>query len=168
MTRINIYDRTEYSDGGLLGWFTLEACTERIDEDTAWDGNNHRGVLSGLQCGSEELLRTKQGRWVRHYDSTREYNGPEYHEFLTDAQARAWLLKNNTEESEAIIERYFGEVEEETGPSAGGRPKVGPTINVAYPAELLEKIDEAAAQADLSRAAWLRKVAENAVTAVGV
>lgn len=44
-----------------------------------------------------------------------------------------------------------------------GRPAVGPTINVAYPRELLDKIEAAAKTAGMSRAAWLRKVAEDAV-----
>lgn len=41
----------------------------------------------------------------------------------------------------------------------GGRPPVGPRITVAYPAELLEQINEAAERNGISRATWLRQAA---------
>lgn len=163
MTRINVYDRSSEGDGRLLFWFESTARTDVVQEDTAWDGNNHRGVLSGLQVGYEALWRTAKGRWVRHYDSTNEYNGPEYFESLTDDQAREWLIRNNTTKSDEVLEKYFGELEEEPSPSKGGRPTVGPAISVAYPEDLLKRIDTAADRAELSRAAWLRQTAETAV-----
>lgn len=159
MARINVYDRSEFGTGELIGWFDDDRTTDTIAENTRWDGNNHRGVMSGLQLGYEELLRTAQGRWVRHYDGRREFNGPEFYEFLTDTQAREWLLQNQTEDSEAALKRYFGEPEEEAGPAVGGRPKVGPAISVAYPEELLERIDAAAKAAGIRRAEWLRRAA---------
>lgn len=161
MTRINVYDRSEYGSGDLLGWFDRDACTEVVNEDTAWDGNNHRGVLSGLQAGHEALLRTAKGRWVRHYDSTREYNGPEYYEYLTDEQARTWLLKNNAEDSDKVLEKYFGKQEEEAGPSKGGRPVIGGPVSVALGTDLLARIDDA--RGTTSRAEWLRRAAEAAL-----
>lgn len=164
MTRINVYDRSPEGDGSLLGWFNPDACTERIEEDTRWDGENRRGVMSGLQAGYEELLRTARGRWVRYYNATSEYNGPEYHEFLSDDEARVWLLKNNDAKSEEVLARHFGEPEEESGPSKGGRPEVGLPISVAYPKDLLERIGGAADRAGVSRAAWLRQIAEAAVS----
>ncbi|MGV0101047.1 hypothetical protein [Streptomyces californicus] len=42
-------------------------------------------------------------------------------------------------------------------PGRRGRPSIGPTINVAYPTELLNRVDALAARSDLSRAEWLRQ-----------
>jgi len=165
MARVNVYDRSPEGNGDLIGWFERTACTEVIEEDTEWDGENRRGVLSGLQVGYEMLLRTARGRWVRYYNSRNEYNGPEYHEFIDDDEARKWLMKNDTMESEEVLEKYFGTPEEETGPSKGGRPRVGEPISVAFPEHLLVRIDAAAERAGLSRAAWLRTVAAAAASA---
>jgi predicted GIY-YIG superfamily endonuclease len=49
------------------------------------------------------------------------------------------------------------------GKNRGGRPKVGTLTNTAYPRELITRIDAAAKAAGLSRAAWLRQIAEAAV-----
>ena len=46
----------------------------------------------------------------------------------------------------------------------GGRPAVGPAISVAYPADLLARIDAAASALGITRAAWLRSVAEQALS----
>jgi hypothetical protein len=40
---------------------------------------------------------------------------------------------------------------------------VGPAVTVRFPEELLERVDAAADGANLSRAAWLRLITENAV-----
>lgn len=163
MTRINVYDRSEYGSGALLGWFNENACTETVEEDRQWSENsgNHLGVMSGLQAGYEELLRTAQGRWVRHYNSRNEFAGPEFYEYLTDEEARTWLLKNNARDSDKVLEKYFGEVEEETGPDKGGRPAIGGPVSVALGEDLLQRID--AARGKQSRAAWLRQAAEAAL-----
>lgn len=45
-----------------------------------------------------------------------------------------------------------------------GRPSIGgPTFSVAFPRDLLDRVDAAAKEAGLTRAAWLRKIAEEAV-----
>jgi len=49
-------------------------------------------------------------------------------------------------------------------PRTSGRPSIGPTINTAYPTELLHRIDTAARRANTTRAAWLRDAAAAAVT----
>ncbi|MGW3383311.1 GIY-YIG nuclease family protein [Streptomyces albogriseolus] len=51
-----------------------------------------------------------------------------------------------------------------SGKNRGGRPKVGVLTNTAYPRDLIARIDAAATKEGLSRAAWLRKVAEEAVS----
>lgn len=167
MPRVNIYDQDDMGTVTLIGWFNDATCTETVDESTYWDGENHRGVVSGLQVGYEALLRTAKGRWVRHYDARNEFNGPEIYEFLTDEQARTWLMKSNDAASEKVLTQYFGEPEEESGPSKGGRPRVGEPISVAYPEDLLERIDAAAQKAGIKRAAWLRQAAEAALSAQG-
>lgn len=156
MTRINVYDTDEYTgEKTLVGWFD-PASSETFEEGTYWDGNNHRGVISGLQVGSECLYRTKGGRWVRHYDATSEFNGPEFYEFLTDEQARTWLLRASEDEA---VEKYFGEVEEEKGP---GRPEVGPATNVRLGEELTKKVDAAREDGE-SRAAAIRRLLASAL-----
>jgi hypothetical protein len=159
MARTNVYrqptedDYTSDPHPVLLGWFD-DSSAERIEESTYWDGNNRRGVVSGLQCGYEELYRTKGGRWVRHYNARSEFNGPEFYEFLTDEQAQEWLLKDGDDDA---VRKYFGEIEEERGP---GRPEIGPAFSVRFPADLLARVDQLAGACGLTRAAWLRQVAE--------
>jgi hypothetical protein len=165
MARINVYARGDQLDdlqysgkSTLLGWFDSDSCTDVISEGTSWDGHNHRGVISGLQVGYESLLRTRQGRWVRHYDSTNEFNGPEYYQFLTDDEAKDWLLRSEADAADEIIEKYFGEVEEEAGPNLGGRPAIGKKCEVRLDEETLAKVDARAAEQDVSRAEMLRRL----------
>jgi len=166
MNRITIYS-SEYNDEGgydRLGWFDLDAAEHILEEDSRWDGQNMRGVISGMQINRAQLYRTSRGRWVENQDSRPEFNGPNTWRFLTDDEAREWMLKSGNREAEEALERWFPNTPEEAGPDPkGGRPAVGPTINVAYPRDLLDKIEAAAKEAGLSRAAWLRKVAEDAI-----
>lgn len=136
MTRVNVYSRDPYEEKTLLGWFDTASCVEKIDESTYWDGNNNRGVISGGQVGYEMLYRTKGGRWARYYNFTSEYNGPEFYEFLTDDQARDWLIKDGDDE---IVEKYFGELEEERGP---GRPEIGKPIPVRLTEDQRAKVEK--------------------------
>ena len=67
-------------------------------------------------------------RWQGH---------PDTHRFLTDDQARDWLLRNETDDAE--IERVTGEVvESERGP---GQPRIGTPIKVTLPDEHIEALD---------------------------
>lgn len=165
MQRITIYSQVdEYGEQERLGYFDLDAATHVLEEDTYWDGNNHRGKVSGLQTTRADLYRTSGGRWVEHDDASREFNGPNRWSFLTDDEAREWMIKSGGVDAEEALAKWFPDTPEESGPAPqGGRPAIGPTINVAYPRELLDKIEAAADKAGLSRAAWLRKVAEEAV-----
>lgn len=161
MNRITIYDTYDKSH---LGWFDLDAATLVLVEDQTFDGNNFVGNVSGLQTSQAELYRTSGGRWVSHADSSREYDGTDSWRFLTDDEARAWIIENGGSDAEAALAEWFPDTPEESGPGPqGGRPAIGPTINVAYPRELLDRIEAAADRDGLSRAAWLRKVAEDAV-----
>lgn len=165
MDRITIYDTDEYGERYRVGHFDLDAVTATLKEDDHWDGNNMRGNVSAMQINRAYLYRTAGGRWVEHSDHRPEFNGPNIWRFLTDDEAREWMLKSGDSEADAALKKWFPELPDETGPDPkGGRPAVGPTINVAYPRDLLDKIEAAADKAGLSRAAWLRKIAEDAVT----
>lgn len=122
----------------------------------------HAGRHLRLQTSRAQLYRTANGRWVEHCDASHEFNGPDKWTFLTDEQVREWLM--HAEDGEDLLEKWFPDTPDESGPGpGGGRPAVGSPINVAYPDALLKRIDAAAAAADLSRAAWLRKAAEHAL-----
>lgn len=165
MNRITIYDADDVTgERYRVGHFDLDATTLDLTEDTYWDGNNHRGKISGMQINRACLYRTAGGRWVEHSDHRPEFNGPNIWRFLTDDQAREWMLKSGDTAAEEALEEWFPDLPDETGPEAkGGRPAVGPTFNVAFPRDLLDRVDEAAKKSGLTRAAWLRQVAAAAV-----
>lgn len=48
-------------------------------------------------------------------------------------------------------------------PSRAGRPRVGDQIKIAFPADLLARIDETAAVFGMSRSAWIRAACEAAL-----
>jgi hypothetical protein len=139
-------------DDGKTGWFDLESA-ERFDESTTWNGENHVGDMSGIpkNFGYEALYRTKGGKWVRNRDATRYFNQGDEYEFITDEQAREWLIKTGQDEA---VERFFGEIEEERGP---GRPEIGPMVNVRLGGQLTAKVD-AARRPGESQAAAIRRL----------
>lgn len=164
MNRITIYDTDSFGEKTRLGWFDLDAAEVVQVEGTRWDGNCTRGILSGLQTETAALYRTKGGRWAENVDSSREYNGSDVWRFLTDDQAREWILSCGADDAEANLQKWFPDTPDESGPAPqGGRPAIGAPINVAFPKELLDRIDAAAKASGLSRAAWLRQVAAAAV-----
>jgi hypothetical protein len=163
MARISFTDTD-----GTLRWFDPEAAQATVSEGTRWDGNVWRGVISDLQTAEAILYLTKGGRWIENRDATREYGGSDVYRYLTDTEARSWLVQaadagREDPDAQATLDKHFGELEEESGPSAGGRPKIGPPINVAYPTELLARIEAAAKRDGVNRADWLRQVATAAV-----
>jgi hypothetical protein len=160
MSRINIYSYDEVAGTKVLeGWFNPDT-SEWIREGTEWDGNNNRGIISGLQCGYEGLYRTRGDRWVRYYNARSEFNGPETYEFFTDDQAREWLLRAKWDD---LVKEYFGEIEPERGP---GRPAIGEPINVRLGDALLARVDACAKLDGMTRAEWVRKACETAADQV--
>lgn len=166
MNRITIYDTDDESgERYRVGHFDLDAAEHILEEDTRWNGQNMVGKLSGMQTNRAQLYRTAGGRWVEHADHSLEFNGPNIWRFLTDEQARDWMLKSGGSDAEKALETWFPDTPDESGPGPqGGRPKIGPAINVAYQPDLLKRIDAAARRAGMPRAEWLRQVAEQAVT----
>ena len=165
MARTNVYEISEHGERTLAGWFDPMKC-ESFTESHRWVGNNNIGVISGAPISfvDETLYRTPGGRWVRNSDRTRYHNGADHYEFLTDDEARDWLLRS--EDNDEAIERYFGEQAAESGPAPTGRPSMGdaPPITVKVPAELLALIDAAADAATIARAELIRRACEAALS----
>ena len=161
MQRINV---TDPETGELAGWFALAAATE-YTENKRWDGNNLVSLATGAWYEHEMLYRTAAGRWVLHHWSQWQGTSPTYH-YITEAQALDWMLRNEYTEDD-IAEATGQRIEDETGPSVGGRPEIGPAFSVRFPPELLEQVDAAAAAAQTTRAGWLRMVAQRALMVAG-
>lgn len=147
---------------GETCWFNRDK-SECFQDDTYWNGHNLIGTNSGSQWIREYLYRTPGGRWVLNRDQTGYHSGPDEYRYITDEQARDWLLKAEGRlDNAAALQEHFGDVEEERGP---GRPSMGPskTFTVQFPEDLLKRADELAAELGLSRAEWLRRVSESAL-----
>jgi hypothetical protein len=154
MTRINVYDYPAHDDldatGPVLaGWFD-DASATTFGEATDWDGNNDISRATRSQWDHEGLYRTKGGRWVLNRWSQWQGSAPASHEFITDEQAKTWLL---THEHDDAVAEHFGPVEDERGP---GRPEVGQAINTRLPEDLLAKVDAYAQEHGVTRAAAIR------------
>lgn len=155
--RVNIISpATEDDEGGrLVGWFDPDRA-ERFDQARTWDGNNRVGVITRSDFVDEYLYRTAAGRWVLNHDAHRCNNGPNTYRYLTEEEAQDWLIRS--EVNDEAVTRFFGELPDE--PPAPGRPEIGPAFSVRFPADLLARVDAAAAEAGITRAAWLREAAE--------
>ena len=155
MTRVNV---TSDGYGHVVGWFNIDTATG-YPEGTRWDGRNKISLATGASSEHQYLYRTAGGRWVVNHWS--QWQGvPESYRFVTDEEAREWLIR--CEYPEAEVEAATGvPVESERGP---GRPEIGPAFSVRFPADLLARVDAAAEAAHVSRAGWLREVAERAVS----
>ena len=164
MTRITI---TSYDEDGaphVEGWFDPNR-GETFTQGTEWDGDNRVGVITGSEAVDEYLYRTPGGRWVINRDAHRYNYGSDTYAFVTDDQARDWLLRS--EVNDEALAKYFGEPDEESGPvmgrptTIGGRP-----INLRLPHQLLDDIDAAAETVGVSRSEWIRQAcAERLVSA---
>lgn len=164
MARINVYDygnpeAYDYEGFTLAGWFNPDS-SKQYKEDTEWDGNNHVSVNPVGQYGHQMLYRTKGGRWVLNFWS--QYQGvAETYEFIDDEKAKDWLIRNDHDDA---VKEHFGELEEESGPNLGGRPSIGPKVDVRLPQETLDRID--AFKGTRDRADALRQLIEAGLDAL--
>lgn len=161
MARINVYSyaETEYDETTLEGWFNSDSATV-YKEATRWNGNNHVSVNPVGQHAHQALYRTKGGRWVLNNWS--DYQGSEdRYSFVDDATAKDWLIRN---EEDAAVAQYFGELEEESGPNLGGRPSIGPKVEVRIPQATLDRIE--ALRNGRDRADVLRDIIEAGLDAL--
>lgn len=157
MDRINIFDSDDpEGEPYLLGWFDKDRAT-RIDEETTWNGNGHVSVHTHTQFMHQGLYRTAGGRWVLCRFSDWQGSQPTY-EFVTDDEARSWLLVNH---SDAEAAEYFGPVEDERGP---GRPTEGKKVEVRLDEATITAADARAAEEGRTRAALLRDIITAALT----
>lgn len=155
MNRITVHQTGEYGESARAGWFDAERAT-RYAEDTEFDGSNHISVNTGSQWHHEELFRTAGGRWVLGSYSNYQGTLPSYH-FVGDDAAREWLIYNDEDDA---AEEHFGQIEDESGPDVGGRPEIGPAINVRLDPKQLERVDALSDELDTSRAALIRLATE--------
>ena len=160
MTRINVYsqpDKDDYSaKAELIGWFSADKATYFKEERHVFDGTNLAGVHLGDRNRGQGLYRTAQGRWVLEHWSDWQGETTRY-EFVTDADAKDWLIVN--EEGTETLEKYFGEIEEERGP---GRPEIGGAVHVRL-GELVQGVDAYAKRHEMSRADAIRSLIEDAL-----
>lgn len=159
MARISFTDTVT----GKLSWFEPASAHAAISEGRNWDGNNWRGACSGLQTNQAVLYLTKGGRWIENVDARHEFSGSDSYRFLTDDQAREWLIKaadarRDSEEAEKALEQYFPDTEEESAPPQVGRPVVGPKVEVRLDPDTLAKVDARAAEEGVKRAEMLRRL----------
>jgi len=161
MQRVNVYADPDPDSGEgprLAGWFDLDRAT-RFGEDRDFDGSNWISRATGSQWHHQYLYRTAQGRWVLEHTSN--YQGTlDLWEFVTDGQAREWLLANG---HDAAVREHFGEVEAEAGPNLGGRPEIGPAVTVRLPRHLLGLVDDHAKTHGLTRAEAVRRLLDQAL-----
>ncbi len=162
MARTNVYryatEHEQYSDPDardrIAGWFDPDAATA-FGAETVWNGHNRVDINAG-EHRHHVLYRTHGGRWVLHTWSQWEGSRPTY-EFVDEETAREWLIKN--EHDDAVAE-HFGPLDEEAGPNLGGRPEIGPAINIRFPAETIARLDALAAAHDWTRAGLIRRYVE--------
>lgn len=98
---------------------------------------------------------------MRHRSSDWAGTGHRY-DYITDEQAREWLLTNEYNNDE-IARATGATVPEVSGPPVMGRPEIGPPVQVRFPAETLAAVDELAAAEGIPRAAWIRNAVKDAV-----
>lgn len=155
MARINVYKyaEDESDETTLAGWFNSDSST-KYDEGTHWDGNNNVSVNPVGRYGHQALYRTKGGRWVLNTWSQWQGSEDKY-EFVDDATAKDWLIRN---EEDAAVKRWFGELEEESGPNLGGRPSVGAKVEFRLGEDDIARVDERAKKEGVSRAEMLRRL----------
>lgn len=165
MARINIVGIDDNTGAPkVIGWFNPAKC-ESWSPGTHWNGSDNVLNTSGPDTMSDTLYRTPGGRWIRE-TSSRWVGTTDQYRYLTDDEARDWLMRADHAETEAALEQYFGALPDE---SPVGRPNVlGDTkdVKLAIPVDLLARIDQAAGAAGVSRAEWLRTAAETVLASL--
>lgn len=73
-----------------------ENATQKWEEGTRWDGNNHISVATGSQWNHQTLYRSRKGRY--YIEHTSQYQGSLPHtEWISNHEAARWLLANEEE-----------------------------------------------------------------------
>ena len=148
---------TPYPMRAWAAWFDPASST-LYRAAREWNGRNRASVITGDEYADEYLYRTRGGRWVLNRDTTRYDDGGDRYEYVSDTEARDWLVRS--QDNEAALAQHFGPVEEERAP---GRPAVGDQVNIAFPADLLAAVDAAARASGVSRSEWVRRAARAAL-----
>jgi hypothetical protein len=77
-------------DGTILD--TTKA-TNKWDEATRWNGNNHISIATGTQWDHQVLYRSSKGRY--YIERTSQWQGStDSADFVTNEEAARWLLAN--------------------------------------------------------------------------
>lgn len=155
MRRQNIweYSGDPYAGTQLAGWFDLDAATQYPDDVRQDVAFNDISLITGSQWDRESLYLTSGGRWVRQQWSMRAGDAETW-EYIGVEAAREWLIRSDYDS--AAIEKATGD----PLPPEMGRPEIGPQVKVRLPADVLARVDAAAAAAGQTRSAWLRAVIE--------
>lgn len=156
MSRVNIYSYPVEDDYNgertIVGWFDPSKASQWSDAD--YNGNGSGGVGRG-----QTLCHTAGGKWVlAHW--TRWQNESDRYEYVTDDQAREWLIANDEDEAVAL---FFGKLAEEED-RRPGRPAVGEPVNIRLGDDLLAMVDDYASKRQISRAEAMRRLIQDAVT----
>lgn len=157
MARTNVYTGTE-----LAGWFDPDKATA-FKPQTEWDGQNNVDINVNDKFAHQMLYRTAGGRWVLHNWS--QWQGvQDRYEFVSDEAARTWLVRNDRD---TAVAAYFGPLEDEAGPNVGGRPEVGPPINIRLPQETIDHLNVVASMTQQSRASLIRHLVMTTLSETG-
>lgn len=151
MNRINVYEYPAPDDYGTdrkrVGSFDRSKAERWSDKDDYRDAGSE-----GTGAG-QAVLRTATGKWVLQHWTL--WQGQEdRHEFITEDQAREWLLRNSFD---TAVEKYMGgeiEIEEDRRP---GRPEIGGETKIRFGDELLDRADQLAEAQGISRAELVRR-----------
>jgi hypothetical protein len=90
----------QMEDGSIIN---TEKAKSHWEEDTNWNGNNHISVNTGSQWVHETLYLSAKDRYYLVRNSQWQGSLPSA-EFISDEDAARWLLRNNEELPEALVE----------------------------------------------------------------
>lgn len=153
MSRINVYDYPAY-EGDVTRVGHFESSKAR-----RWDDADYNGDGSGGTGRGQAVWRTSGGKWVlQHW--TRWQNEPGRHEYISEDEAREWLLANDCDDA---VKDYLGEVAEEED-RRPGRPAIGDAINVRLGGDLLSQVDAYAGEHGYKRAEAIRVLLSEAMS----